>query len=444
LACLPIAIAYSRFGWDQSQAPLAALLCLYFALKRQVAGAVTTFGIGLIVHPANFFLAPIVLGPLAAEQILRLRTLAAEQRRRLLLGTGAALLGLGLLGFLALWLLVPGYVLDRWLEQGLLGSIGRRLSRPGEWAEFALRYGDLLTGTTIYRYIVGPVPEWSVWLQRGLFWGLLILLLAGGLPRLIRRGDVPALGFLSGLAVSLLAFCIVLGPRLIGPALERYAMCLVTPSCIALALLGSNLGETLWARRLQLAGLLTVGGLLLAGFYQHYFLVLIETGGESHRTFRTGPVEPKQAAFDVVLAAAEGQPVTILAEDWWTFFPLYYLAGNHREIRVVFCDQSDKEPEARVGVAVAVATRAAGPAVAAATRVAGAAVAASRRRFVAGFAGRACDQWLTKHAPSVPKQVIADYAGRPLLYVWDIGRGTEMLEELKAAVQASPPDQLPQ
>src|SRR5262249_45575428 len=145
----------------------------------------------------------------------------------------------------------------------------------------------------------------------------------------------------------------------------------------------------------------------------HYFAELAKTGGDVHRTFRTGPVEPKQAAIAAIVAAAAGEPATIVAEDWWTFFPLYYLAGSHGELHVEFCTLAADEPTAK-------------------------------RRFLGGFAGGPCELWLARHAPDLPKQSAVDYAGRPVLHVWDLGTRSDWLSELAAAVKAAPRDDAPE
>jgi hypothetical protein len=406
LACLPITIAFSRFGWDQSQAPLVSLLCLYFAIQRQMAGAVALFIVALIVHPFNVFLAPIMLGPAAAERIPQLIQ-TAHNFPRLLLRIGAFLLIGGLVCVAALWLLVPGEIVTNWVEHGALPQMGLRLINPGEWVRFALLYGDLLTGTSIYEYVAGPVAEWSAITQRVLFWTLVAGLLGLGLPNLIRQRNTTALGIVGGLLVSLASYYIVLGPSWIGPGLGavRYAMCLVVPSCLAVVLLARGTGESPAHHLFQSAGLLAVCALLLGGFYGHYFLQVEETGGQSHRTFRTGPVEPKAAALAAILAASNGEPATILAEDYWTYFPIRYLAGDRPELHFVWCKDAGDQPS-------------------------------PGRAFLVGFTGGPCDRWLAQHDPERPKQVISDYAGRPVLYVWDLGEDANLWPGLKAAAAA--------
>ncbi|MCY2987918.1 MAG: glycosyltransferase family 39 protein [Planctomycetota bacterium] len=300
LACVPIAIAYSRFGWDQSQAPLATLICLYFSLRRQTRAALWACLALVIVHPANVLLTPILLGPSVAELVLvwyrtapgerwQLSTRVLGGRRALVI---SAVLLLALCG-VALWL----------LERLQSGPLQRLFAIDG-WCDFAPLWGDLLSGVTIYRYVCGPLLDFVVWRERLVFCAIWLVLLAVGVPRLVRRQDTRTLGLLGGLAPSLIAFYLVGGAAAMGPGQERYAMYLVTPSCLVLALLVRRLGDTKVASGWQLGGVLVICSLLLVSFYQQYFMVFWQTGGLAHRTFRTGPVEPKQAAFEYIRAAA--------------------------------------------------------------------------------------------------------------------------------------------
>jgi hypothetical protein len=420
LACLPIAIAYSRFGWDQSQAPLMSLLCLYFALNRQLFGttgefifalvcAVAAFVVALIVHPLNIFLAPVLVGVVIGKIVSLPVEERSVSRRRL----GVVLLVGALLCAIAVSFLLTPEMTALWHKE-LAPNIGHRLISASGWGEYIVLYGDLLSGITIYRYITGPVPDWSLWLHRGLFWGLTGVLLLRGLPRLIRQRECVALGLLGGLAVSLIAFYVVLGQRPMGPGLERYAMYLIVPSCLALVLLGRSLSDTSphgW----QIGGGLVICGMLLLAFYGHYFQPLATTGGEQPyplRTFRTGPVEPKQAAFDFTNNASDG-PATLLAADWWCYRPIQYLAYQRPDFEVLLC----RKPE---GQSIDVTT--------------------PRRRFFVAFAGGTSEAWMREHASELPRTTIMDYSGRPVLYVWDLGTATELLPGVIEAARSEPPD----
>jgi hypothetical protein len=63
----------------------------------------------------------------------------------------------------------------------------------------------------------------------------------------------------------------------------------------------------------------------------------------------------------------------------------------------------------------------------------------SARQFVVGFAGGPSEQWLALNAPGLAKQQCFDYAGRPVLSVWDLGNGGDLLPRLAAELKARPP-----
>jgi hypothetical protein len=117
--------------------------------------------------------------------------------------------------------------------------------------------------------------------------GLFLALLVLGLPRLVRQRDEQALGLVLGLGVSLAGFYLVAGVWAIRPSTERYAVFLLMPSCLVLAMLIRSLGDSPRAWTFQALGTAAVGGLLLGGFSQHYFGTLLETGG--HHTGRSAP-----------------------------------------------------------------------------------------------------------------------------------------------------------
>jgi hypothetical protein len=89
------------------------------------------------------------------------------------------------------------------------------------------------------------------------------------------------------------------------------------------------------ARRIALAGAVVVATTLLASFYVNYFHEFETSGGRSHRTFITAATEPKQLAFEDILATRRsGTPVMIVAQDWWQFWPIAYLARGRGDVEV--------------------------------------------------------------------------------------------------------------
>jgi hypothetical protein len=89
------------------------------------------------------------------------------------------------------------------------------------------------------------------------------------------------------------------------------------------------------------------GWLPLADFHAHYFRFIEQTGGQSHLTFRTAEVEPKQAALQYILQQAtrrtefipfnrqnDGLDIWIVCSQWWNRWPIRYLALPERGVRV--------------------------------------------------------------------------------------------------------------
>ena len=63
-----------------------------------------------------------------------------------------------------------------------------------------------------------------------------------------------------------------------------------------------------------------------------YFWPLSSRGGDAHVTFRTGVVEPKAAAYEFIRTRTAAEPaVTVLADDWWLYWPMRYLALPERQ-----------------------------------------------------------------------------------------------------------------
>ena len=133
-----------------------------------------------------------------------------------------------------------------------------------------------------------------------------------------------------------ISFYLVAGPAAIAPHAERYGVCLVAPLVTLVAL-----GWTHWlapgrplARPLAAALILLACG-WLGVFSLRYFGRILTTGGQSHVAFRTAAVEPKQAAWDWIVAHRAGRPIQVEADSWWTYWPLAYLSAADPTARIV-------------------------------------------------------------------------------------------------------------
>jgi hypothetical protein len=184
---------------------------------------------------------------------------------------------------------------------------------------------------------------------------------------------------------------LVAGHQPLTPHWERYAMFLTVPSCAAAAVLLAATGTSLPALRRQGLTACAVSAALLAGTFL-YYVRPVWTGAESHRAFRTGPVEPKLAAFEWIdQAAGANGPVTVVAEDWWCYQPLRYLAGGRDNWQVVTAGAPTDVPRGH------------GPV------------------FLVGFAGGEFEQRFgtdTGKGDMEAPWVARDNAGRAVLLVW--------------------------
>jgi hypothetical protein len=135
--------------------------------------------------------------------------------------------------------------------------------------------------------------------------------------------------------VALSLFYLFAGPEAIRPNSERYAMWMTVPHCVLLGLSLSGLAAELARPRLApLVAVLVCGGMLLS-FQQGYLRRLELYNSQSERTFMTGEVEPKRAAFERILELRDPARTTrILAEDWWTYWAFAYQSLAHEGIEV--------------------------------------------------------------------------------------------------------------
>ena len=163
-----------------------------------------------------------------------------------------------------------------------------------------------------------------------------------GFARLLRERRQPTDICLAwSLGLMLAGFFVVAGPAALQPHFERYGIVLVAPSVLV-----ASRGIVWWLSRepgRRASAQLAVGAcgwLLLATFWVNYIRCFEVTGGNSHLTFRTAMVEPKAQALRIIQTESAASCATwIVADDWWLYWPLRYLAGRDTKLHVVnSCD----------------------------------------------------------------------------------------------------------
>jgi len=336
LAVLPATIAYSRFAWDASQTLLVTLPVVYCSLgavresayrRRWLAAAVAAWALAVLVHPTNVFLAPLVVA--AAAWCWRDALISTNERLRSKRVIALSIAGLLLVSIIGIYFIARPEI--HGLEAHAT-SAARRLVSPVQAAVFVQRALDLLSGTTVYRYI----PASQLWstepatlAYRAAAWAIVLMAGYGLWRALQQRRQKEVLVLLIGLGASLAAFYVVAGPGAIQPHFERYGLWMIAPCSLLLAL-----GLSWWiqsgrhALRLHPAFALLTAWAVLAGFGWHYFRPLLSGGPDAHVAFRTGPTEPKLAALNLIRSQPSQAPGKIVASGWWLFWPLQYLAGG--------------------------------------------------------------------------------------------------------------------
>lgn len=344
LAVLPINIAYSRFAWDASQSLLFTLPAIYFpimALRQPKRRAiylilgVIMVAAAIVVHPTNVFVAPllVVSAGYAYRSALQRSLMAVRHpwRWRVIWG-GAALATVVAIVLARSWFWVAA----------------RRVILPRQFAQFFVHYVDLLSGTSVYRYIVGSQAQMTmdVFLYRSIAWAVLGFGAMGAFGYLRRPERKDERVALAGALLGVFTFFLIGGPESIEPHYERYGLCLV-----GTAALFWSIGVIGWWERHSrwVAGAAIVTGwLVLAGFQWNYFSVIRATGGLSHATFRTGAIEPKVAAARLAGQwVARDESLEISASEWWNYWPLKYFTFRSAGIDVTGLNE-ELDPEQAV------------------------------------------------------------------------------------------------
>jgi hypothetical protein len=322
-AALPINIAYARFGWDPSHSGLIAIVATHFALSGNVWASALAFTFALLVQPTNVFIAPFLVAVLLGVENTRIGLRGAALRTALHVALLSASLGV---------LKLTSATSTTWAARNLTGEALTRVADPSQWSESAVLYSRLLSGDSVYQYVVGTgygtaTIDLLVWLT------LVGVSVAGGLALRTRTFGREA-GVVVGWVGSLLSFFILAGPEAMRPESERYAVCLLVPTTLAVSVLLRHAFERM-ARVLPLVAAGLAATLALASFGTHYLAELRSRGSSSHQTFWTGAVEPKEEAFQRIASDAQNRETCVVADTWWVYWPLAYLAqGSHLQVAI--------------------------------------------------------------------------------------------------------------
>jgi hypothetical protein len=277
-----------------------------------------------------------------------------------------------------------------------VASVLDRVSSLEAWQTFAVRFGRLFSGATSYAYIAGPMSDANQSLHDAVFWLLLVSVTAFGIGGVFRSASRTHQAHIAGWVAVVAAFFLMAGPEAVAPHFERYALVLVAPTVLTFVLLLGHATEQLKIRRHVLTLGSMVAALCLASFYTNYVNVLASTGSDSHRTFRTSIHEPKAAALDWIRARSAGltdcSETRIVAEDWWTFWPLRYLAHREPSLAVVMTSSETVEQAVHFMDGCS---------------------------YLVGFAGGPFQGLIERLDLPLVRQSFSDPMDRPILFVWN-------------------------
>jgi len=362
LAVMPIAIIFSRISYECSHNPLYGILILYLAYRLKVWGVSLMLLASYFVHPTNIFLFPLLVTVVCARSYQQaVEAGVALDRRRL-----AARLG----GMTAALLCVGGLA--------MLSPDTKRLSQAfdtGLWGrhhllEFFGNYELLLLGQHAHRSLAASVAFWSG------FVGLIVL----GTRKLVARRQWDRVALVVGLILSAGAIFVMGGSNMIGPSLSRYGFYLVLPTCLAFASLIDALlvpreeaapryQRLRWA---QYASVLSVGWVVILGVdltqmsKWSFMAADVRNDKESPWTFNSDARPPLRQLYSLMLRDQSARPspfpglrddfngtkldgkTRVVADGWWEYGPLEWLATRTPEIRLDNFDLMPPDVETRV------------------------------------------------------------------------------------------------
>ena len=325
ISALPLHIAYARMSDEPSLVPLMSLLCLYFACGGSRLKAAFALLAAIWVYPSCVFLLPLLAAPFAPSFVASIR----ERRLAAVMGDVAIVA----VALIVSFLMVPDS--RHSVVESLIGPALERTYDLGEAGSFVYRFGNLLSGVTVYRRLTGQLSGLSLNLHVGLVWLIGAPVLFFGLRRMIREREASGLLLASGFALSLLSFYLVTGAGHLLPGLERHACMFTVPACVVFALC---LDRALAEARVASASSFIAAGisvLMLASLYNHLFLTLKAEPWHAHRAYQTGPDEPKEVALRVILSLRDPEKYTLVrTQDWWLYWPIRYLSQDRERLHV--------------------------------------------------------------------------------------------------------------
>jgi hypothetical protein len=340
LAVLPIAVIYSRLGWDSCQSILFCLPLVYLpwvAEREKLSGTrtavyfVLALAAAMLVHPTNIFLLPVSL-VLFWPRLSRFAKWNPSRQSGVIVAAAAVAAAVGLGISRGAWNGVELRNLSSVLELGAQDILG------------------LFSGATVYGSVSLPGEEWRA-AQRALLLlslptlGLLLWARFAGKTALFPNpGSIPARRYAAlfdGTCWALLCFLGIAGPAAILPGYERYGLWLIAPGVLLIVLASTAAARcSLVASRVVTILTLVQHVLLLAGYWHYYqrrFDDPLSTQELAHWTYKTDSVATPSDVIKILEKSHPGQGsqsrqlIFILENDpqrWWFEWKWRYLTHD--------------------------------------------------------------------------------------------------------------------
>jgi hypothetical protein len=341
VAVLPVHLGYARFAWTPTAIPTVVVLALAMATRLRFIPTVMAFLLALWVHPTTAFTLPVLAAPFVVSLKQPRGGGPPRWPSRRMAGAAAlalvavvtTLVGLGAVNLLPDWVRSIA-------SPDLAARMAERASRPAALLQFFAAYVDLLSGATMFRYVPAALSDaaGTGHLAAGL--ALVLPLGVAGTRRLSREGRTTDLAVAGGLCLAIVGAYLAGGSGVLAPKTERYGLCLTIPGCFVLASWVDVLASTRRRAAAYRVGLAAVGALLILSFVVNYLVALHSPARRRENTFRTGPLDPKRRAVEIIQGMRDPNRTTLVyAQDWWIYWTLRYLAPPETGLRITIYRQ---------------------------------------------------------------------------------------------------------
>jgi hypothetical protein len=329
---LPIAIIYSRLGWEYSEVPLFCILIVSAATRVNAVALLLLFLAASHVAPTIVFFAPVPMCVLLAQWIKRVSDRSPERRGEMRK------------------LLVTMVLFA--IETVTIGLIKKR-SPAVQWTYETYHYGPCdwrRFFTLLKKHHLGFcqwAPTETSRLHDWIFWCPVVTVLLLGTWELVKQRKWDRLALVLGLIASASGYHLVVGPDGLHPLMPRYGLFLVVPSALAFACLTEILlvrpTGPLRAkfRAIQYLALLAVGFALLISYKRNYFdeMTKLSQGRESFWTLQSESedyfsIVTRALKTDFDRAGVGPSPKIIVTDDWFVFKPLEYLMVRRDDVKI--------------------------------------------------------------------------------------------------------------